>query len=402
MSSFFSWKLPTPLDHTKVHRKVSWLDLFFDLMYVLLFRDLFYLLKWDITVELFLSIFIYFVPIWLVRHWYNFYVQRFEESTLRHRVMTFVLMALVGIYSFSIHNFWLQPSTLLLYAWAWAHIVLWYMFISAVRYTGSQVITSIARKTWLSHMIFACFLLLWTLNVAFPVKDILLVSSLGYIVYLFSMPFLFTKIPKIHSEYLWERYWLFIIIVLAEMIYWLLSWLSDAPIFDMTVLQVSAWGFLMVVAIWWLYFDIIGHNPMNKRSMKYVTHRSLLHLPLSLSIIYLGWMFLHIIYQESTEILQTKLLFITWLLVIIIFLIVGFLSFFHEFEWNKHSKKLKLPKHLPWIAMIIEVILFSLLLWFLQISTPASLIYVLLGFIVLNIIWFHYFFDPLDTDESFE
>lgn len=114
------------------HRKVSRLDLFFDLMYVLLIRDLFHMMVGEVTLELFWKIALIFIPVWLIRQGYNFYIQRFEETTVRHRMLTFLLMACVGAYSFSVHEFGLEITPLLLGSTMMGHGVIAYMFLSAV------------------------------------------------------------------------------------------------------------------------------------------------------------------------------------------------------------------------------------------------------------------------------
>gem|GEM_PF-6842309 len=101
-----------------------------------------------------------------------------------------------------------------------------------------------------------------------------------------------------------------------------------------------------------MYFDVIGHNPLRKTSLQYITLWSLLHLPLSLGIIYLGGMFLHIIFQVSSEFIQTELMFVTGLLVLMIVIIIGLLSFFHVFEWKPRAEGLNLPESFPGILMI--------------------------------------------------
>ena len=405
MKWFFSRSLPTPKDQTQIHRKVSRLDLFFDLTYVLLFRDLFYLLGEDVSISLFGNILLYFVPAWLIRHGYNFYVQRFEENTIRHRIMTFVLMFCILLYSYAIHTTGLEASLLLIYSAIWAHLFLWYLFLSATQNESNKHISKLAKLNWRCHIFYSivwgCGILLCDLfNIDFSV--IIWITDSSFILMLLSIPYVFKNVPKVHSEHLWERFWLFIIIVLAEMIYGLIEWLSDSLYIDTTVIFIWIWGFLLTIAIRWLYFDIIWHNPITKKGLRYVTHWSLLHLPLSLCIIYLGGMFLHMVNQVSSNIIQRELMFLTWLLVLLIFLIIWLLSFFHEFEWQEPTKKYNLPKNFPGYIMIAQVCIMPLIFWALQISSPVILISILLFFFGLNIILFHYFFDPLDLEENFE
>ena len=319
--------------------------------------------------------------------------------------MTFVLMFCILLYSYAIHTTWLDASLLLIYSGICAHIFLWYLFLSATRDPSNKHVSKIAKLSWRSHLLYA-FLRFWGIYIqqffGIDFGIIIWISDSLFMLMLLSIPYIFNKVPKIHSEHLGERFGLFIIIVLAEMIYGLIVWLSESIYIDTQAIFIWVGGFLMTIAIRWLYFDVVWHNPMIKKSLRYVTHWSLLHLPLSLCIIYLGGMFLHMIYQVSSNIIQRELMFVTWLLVLLIFLIIWLLSFFHTFERKERTKKYNLPKKFPGYMMVAQVCILPLILWALQISSPVILISILLLFFALNIFLFHYFFDPLDLDESFE
>lgn len=401
-SSLLQWRLPKMKDQMKIYRKASWLDLFFDLIYVLLFRDLFYELSWDISRGIFAKIALYFIPARIIRHGYNFYVQRFEETSLRHRIMTFLLMLWVWVYSFSIHNYGLEVSLPLVLAGWWVHILLWYLFISAAYNATDTYVPWIAKLVWFFHISYG---LAWLCSVhLFPqyFESIMIISDISFLLMLISIPFVFKQVPRLHSWHLSERFWLFIIIVLAELIYWLIAWLSDARIFDANNIFIWVGWFFLWVSIWRLYFDIIGHNPLDKKKMRYVTHWSLLHLPLSLSIIYLWWMFLHIIAQTSSTILQRQILFVMWLLVSAIFFCIWVLSFFHQFAYTEWWRKYSSVKYLVGYVLITQSILLPVLIWQFNILEPVRLVYVLLWLFIVNIILFHAFFDPLDLDEVYE
>jgi len=355
------------------------------------------------TPDLYRKIALFFTPVWLVWHWYNFYVQRFEESTIRHRAMTFLLMWCIGVYSYSIHDVWLEVTDLLIYSCVAAHYLLWYLFISASKNPANIEVSRPSMLMGLAHIIFAIsrFIGWFFLN---PESYITLmwVTIMSFLILLVAIPFVLKKIPSINSEYFGERFGLFIIIVLAELIYGLIEGVSETTVLTNNVIAVTIWWFLIGIAIWRLYFDVIWHNAIKETSLKYVTIRSLLHLPISLAIIYLGGNFLHMIFQVSSNIIQTELMFITWSLVLFIVMLIWILSFFHVFEWKERAVKLNLPESFPGFLIIAQVLVLGWVFRFLQISEPAQLIAVLLVFFVVNIILFHYFFDPVASEETFE
>lgn len=402
MSSLFSRDTPQMKRIKTDHRKVSRLDLFFDLIYVVLIRDLFHVMVGDVDVNIFRKITLIFTPVWLIRQWFNFYIQRFEESTIRHRFLTFALMACVGVYSYSVHKFGLEITPLLLGAWIVGHGMLAYMFWSAIHGMNKWKVGKVPNRIILNHVVFVLlrwvwFFVPWEMFFSRILPLSIFLSLLSNLL----LPFISSRLPSIHSGHLWERYGLFVIIVLAELIYGLILWLSDAWYVSWETIMLVVMWFVSAIAIWRTYFDIIWHNPLKKNALKFVSHRTFLHLPLSLAIIFLWGMFLHLIFQTSTSVMNVTLTYVTWGIFSCMLLIIWCMSFFHTFEYTHPRYKLWWSDHLPGIVMIWEMIVFQFLLLLFPLHDPLILVWLVLLMYVINIFLFHKFFDPLDEDEGY-
>ncbi len=402
MSSLFTRDTPQMKRIKTDHRRVSRLDLFFDLMYVLLIRDLFHVMVWVADLQVFWKITLIFTPVRLVRQWFNFYIQRFEESTIRHRLLTFSLMACVWVYSYSVHKYGIVVTPVLLSAWIAAHGLLAYMFWSAIHGSNEWKVGKVPNRIILNHVVFVVFRTLWFfLPPDFFFQRLLPISIGLSVLSNLLLPFISSRLPSIHSGHLWERYGLFIIIVLAELIYGLMIWVAEVDyVTTKTIVLVVMW-FLSAIAIWRSYFDIIGHNPIKKDALKFVSHWTFLHLPFSLAIIFLGGMFLHLIFQTSSTIMDVTLTYVTWGIFAFMLLIIWCLSFFHTFEYTNPRYKLWRTDHLPGMIMIWEMIFFQLFMLIFPISDPLILIWCILTWYIVNMILFHRYFDPLDEDEGY-
>lgn len=62
---------------------------------------------------------------------------------------------------------------------------------------------------------------------------------MSFLILLVAIPFVLKKIPSINSEYFGERFGLFIIIVLAELIYGLIEGVSETTVLTNNVIAVT-------------------------------------------------------------------------------------------------------------------------------------------------------------------
>lgn len=73
-------------------RTANWLDLFFDLVFVIAIGQLAHLFHGEISYKLIIEFVILFVPVWRLWIASTYYVARFEEQTVRHRVYMILMM----------------------------------------------------------------------------------------------------------------------------------------------------------------------------------------------------------------------------------------------------------------------------------------------------------------------
>ena len=97
----------TPIFHThsdKKEKKVTWLELFYDLVYVAAFIQLGDAFANNLSIENFVKSAGIFTSMWLSWTGFTYYANRFTVDDFLHRILVFVQMFCVGAMAISIPN----------------------------------------------------------------------------------------------------------------------------------------------------------------------------------------------------------------------------------------------------------------------------------------------------------
>ncbi len=126
------------------------------------------------------------------------------------------------------------------------------------------------------------------------------------------------------SSYLIERFGLFIIIVLGEVIVGVVQGLSSIQHLNTTTGHTALFEMGIAISLWWLYFDLIlGHSPFS--SILSNAAWVYLHLPLTIGIAVIGATFLTIIEGENHQ-LTNNIRFFVVFTVCTIYLSIAYIS----------------------------------------------------------------------------
>jgi low temperature requirement protein LtrA len=280
------WELPSlhfeeELDE---HRSVSWLELFFDLFFVVTIAQLTHSLSGHLSWMAVFEFVALFVPVWWVWVGFTYYNERFESNGLENRLFTFsIMLPVIGLAVFAHHG---MKETFQGYvlSYAVARTILTILWLRAMinvpefRPTGLRIVIGFGLSVILAFM------------AAFSM------NPLCYIFFGFSLLLdLFTplttvklqaKLPRLSSSKLPERFGLFVIIVLGEMVVGIVSGLAGVDQLSTHLFVDSVLGLAFGFGIWWIYFDFIARRPpkTGNWSMLWVY----LHMPLVMSIAALG------------------------------------------------------------------------------------------------------------------
>lgn len=233
------------------HRQATWLELFFDLVFVavigILTHKMAHLHHGHLDFKTLAEIPLLFAPIWWIWSSYSLYMNRFESDDRKHRLVFLVVMGLVISLSTTL-TAWDQKGFM--------YFVILYgttRFILGLLYASNPQGKRYNRS--LSRSIFAGACISF-MAVFFP-------TPLSYGVFLCGMILdvsMHIRLSgsehanRIHRKHLAERVGLLTIILLGESIISIVSSFGDMA-WTLPTLFAGGLGFLILCLIWWIFFD---------------------------------------------------------------------------------------------------------------------------------------------------
>lgn len=263
-------------------RRVTWLELFFDVVYVAAIIELGYVLTDNVTPQGFLNFVLLFIPIWWSWVGTTLYSNRFDSDDIIHRLLTFAQIFVVTSLAINVYDGTGETFTGFALSYAVIRFILVLMYLRA-RYFIPQ-----ARALTERYIIgFGTAAVLWVIAAFLPApfRWIVVALALGIDFYtaLSSRAQVLQKMLPPSPHHLPERFGLFTIIVLGELflkvvrelagqVSPLASWISGACLF------------IVAASLWWLYFGNIAEKSVrwgNTKALVWMYAHLLLHIALT-------------------------------------------------------------------------------------------------------------------------
>ncbi len=244
-------------------RRATWLELFFDLVFVAAVGQLANALSAEPTTVRFFEFLGLFVPVWWAWMGFTFYANRFDTDDLPYRLLTLLAMFAVAVLATTVPSVFDGATMGFPIAYVSVRVVLLILYARASRHVPEA--RALAR-TFLSAFGAAVVIWLVSLAVAQPWNYVLwgvaLAIELG------------TPIPAwrllrdapIHPRHIPERFGLLTLIVLGESVCAVVlgasrvSWVAGSA-------AAAAAGFLMAASLWWIYFDFLDERTVTARGI---------------------------------------------------------------------------------------------------------------------------------------
>ena len=254
-----AWLRPPRLHTGGEHRQATWLELFFDLVFVVAIAGLASLLRDDLTASGVGWFAFLFLPTWWLWTDYSYYGDLFDTDDVVYRLA--LLAAMFGVVAISRS----APEVVaggaawgaLVYAGMYA--LLCGLYVRALRpnpelrpLTRRFVVATAAAAVLYAASAFApppWRFGLWAVAVLVPMAN----SPVAY----YQLPDLPTQVSHMP-----ERFGLFVIIALGEAVVGVAQAVSEIPTTP-TVLAASAAGFGLAAALWWTYFIRADPSSLN-------------------------------------------------------------------------------------------------------------------------------------------
>ena len=249
---------PPQLQHSEAdagkQRTATWLELFFDLAFVLVVGELAVGLHNDLTLHGVLVFAGLFTSVWWAWAGFTFYANRFDTDDVVYRLAKLTAMLAVAGLAASASDATGELAAQFALCQAALRIVLVSLYLLAYRHVAQArnliavyvVAEGLAGALWLAGAVapapvrYVCWAVAVAAEAAAPIMATMRSAGL-----------------PLHVEHLPERFGLFVILVLGESIAAIAVGVHETH-WEAVTVTVAVLGFVVAVSLWWTYFDLAG------------------------------------------------------------------------------------------------------------------------------------------------
>ena len=310
------WRPPRKTRDREEERRVTFLELFYDLVYVVLIAEIAHYFVANVDFRGIVGSSFLFVLVWLA--WLNgaMYHELHGHNDVRTRVFTFVQMFTVAAMAIFAHAAFSEGSVGFALSFAAYQLVLTYLWWrTGVHDIDHRPLSQPYAATFLVSTILFASSALVSESWRFALWGIGFFLSATIPIAMF---FVRRRDPRVREELerswkttpsLVERFDLFTIIVLGEVIVGVVRGAAAHHHLDWTVGVTAALGMMIAIGLRWLYFDFVSHRlPTPRNTVAWVY----LHLPATMGIAASGAATLSVV-ETAGELLAQE---VRWLLVV--------------------------------------------------------------------------------------
>jgi low temperature requirement protein LtrA len=243
------------------NRRATWLELFYDLVFVVVIFQLAHNLEEDFSLYGFLGFLALFVPVWWSWIGAVFYATRFDTDDLGHRILVLLQMVGAAALAVNVSDGLGNNSVGFALSYAAIRIILVLEYIRAGKNNSFSPATPLIR---LYTRGFLCAAILWIISAFIPPPFRFILWGIGLAID-FATPFtagrrLYSQFAP-HISHLPERMGLFTIIVLGESVLEVVVGVQNRG-FDIYSMSMLGLGLSIPFSLWWLYFDSVDGAPI--------------------------------------------------------------------------------------------------------------------------------------------
>jgi low temperature requirement protein LtrA len=287
------WQPPRRAGDRVEHRQVSFLELFYDLVYVALIAELSHSLSNHISWEGVGGFAFLFVIVWWA--WLNgsLYHDLHGNNDIRTRVFTFLQMITVVSMSVFAHNALGETAIGFALSCAAFQLILLYMWWRTGVYDEAH---RPLTPPYITSYLLSTLLFIFSVFVNAPIRFYVW----GAAILITILAPLYVRLRRVSPEIqaqmdlsinvsnsLVERFGLFTLIVLGEVIIGIVSGVNEHHNLTLQIAVTATLGMLIAIGLWWIYFDLISqHRPLQNPTSVFMW--LYLHLFLTISITAVG------------------------------------------------------------------------------------------------------------------
>lgn len=234
-------------------RHATWLELFYDLVFVAAISQLASKLSDEYSIRGWLEFAALFVPVWWAWIGHTFYLTRFDSDDIAHRLLTLLQMVFVASLAVHVPRGLSDQANGFALSYVGVRAILILQYWRAGKYLpAARPLTSRYTRG------FSIAALLWILSTIVPAPWKFVLWALAIIIDLVA-PLgagkMHAQIPP-HFSHLPERFGLFTIIVLGEAIIATVQGTGKQALQGGSIVA-ALFGLMIAFALWWNYFENI-------------------------------------------------------------------------------------------------------------------------------------------------
>lgn len=231
-------------------RHASWLELFFDLVFVVAVAELAHLLYEDRSgagIAIFVGL---FVPVWWQWIDFSYYGDQFDSGDVPSQLVTLLIMFGVIVLALTIHDVPHGGAALFAGVYAFLRSVIILLYLRAWRHVPES------RELTARYILSFCIaLIVWSVSFVFPGPLRFALWGLALLIEIGNGPLTYATIKNVPAQvsHMDERFGLFVILVLGEAVISVATGVSDTN-WRVPALLTGFAGFLAAAGMWWIYF----------------------------------------------------------------------------------------------------------------------------------------------------
>jgi low temperature requirement protein LtrA len=281
------WRSPRPHGETIPHRTVSFLELFYDLVYVAVIAQAARHLAEHVSARGFVEFAVIFAMIWIA--WINgtMYLELHGREDGRTRSVVFVQMGIIALLAVFAADAAGDggPAFALVYASFLVAMTLIWLTVRRQDSRDRPEFVPITGRYVTGTAVSAVVILASALLPAEPrlvVWASFVIAWMVLLLLLLGRSLVGLNLSLTPTDSLVERFGLFTIIVLGEVVFGVVDGMSIAE-HDVKTISTGIIALLLGFAFWWMYFDVIGRR-LPRDDGRYSSAWILSHFPITLAI----------------------------------------------------------------------------------------------------------------------
>jgi len=383
--------LTTNTNSDENERHATWLELFFDLVFVVIISQLSHFLLHEISILRFLEFLFLFIPVWWSWTGVTFYSTRFYSEDIGHRLLLLLQMGGAGAMAVNISGAFSDTFSGFAISYAFMRFILILEYIRV--YKESTVKISLSPKPLLKRYIigFSIAAVIWFISAFVTIPELRISLWVIGLIIDFATPITAGRLQPLYApniSHLPERMGLFTLIVLGESIVSIVVGMTDQQ-WNLYSVIVSSLGLCISFSLWWLYFDSSGRLPIQilieKSNVTIYFIWLYIHFPLVVAITAVGVGIRHLISNEQYSALTASDL---WLICISVSIFLFAQCILHLISVNNSNKDaFRIRKNFVMFRIISVIIILSLPFLFNNYGVPIVISSLITGICGLNIVY---------------